>query len=251
MTEEKKGIKIFADRKDPEYKIDTESRTIGVPIRDEGVVISPFGPCIYHGAIRTDILHEIQTRIDQVRGDQEADMGHLLAGRIMEQYNITDLVSDSVFEHIMLHVHQMLNGIEGQTGYPADSIDVQHLGVDALWVNIQKAREYNPPHMHDGMWSFVLYTQNDLSYEDAVNNHYDQQKGQQLAGSLELRYGENIWQNFTQFQHYPVVGDIIMFPSWLQHSVHQFYQEGVERISVAGNIKLLDEMTFENPYEHY
>jgi len=209
--------------------------------RVDGMTRLPFGPPIYVGKLANYVVHEVQSAIDKVRSDPERDFGDRLAGRIIEQLNISDIVSDRVYGHLMLHTKNFLEGIETATGYAADelleNLKQQQLGVDALWVNIQKAKEYNPPHVHDGMFSFVFYVQNDIPYEEAIQNHYDNQKGQQLAGSLECRYGEHIWMNFSQFQHYPNVGDIIMFPSWLQHSVHQFYQEDRERISVAGNIQ--------------
>ena len=118
--------------------------------------------------MRSDIIHELQTVIDQVRGNDERDMGDRLAGRVKEQYEISDLVSQSVYDHIFQHLQNYIEGIEGTTGYPADELkNGYNYGVDALWANVQKEREYQPPHMHDGMFSFVIYTQNDITHAEA------------------------------------------------------------------------------------
>jgi urocanate hydratase len=74
-------------------------------------------------------------------------------------------------------------------------------------------------------------------------------------GSITFSYGQNLnrgnrYDSFTdivnsytspttQVSHVPNVGDMFIFPSYLQHYVLPFFSEGVERISVAGNIRLI------------
>ena len=220
--------------------------------RTDGMTMMPFGPPVYQGNMRSDIIHELQTVIDQVRGNDERDMGDRLAGRVREQYEISDLVSQSVYDHIFQHLQNYIEGIEGTTGYPADELkNGYNYGVDALWANVQKEREYQPPHMHDGMFSFVIYTQNDITHAEALNNEFDKKKEGQskLGGMFELRFGEANFMNFTQFNKYPQQGDIIMFPSWVTHHVNSFYKEDAERISVAGNIQNMFPQEMENPYD--
>ena len=57
-----------------------------------------------------------------------------------------------------------------------------------------------------------------------------------MAGHIELHYGETQFLNVSTFSHFPLQGDLLVFPSWLRHSVYPFYCGG-ERISVAGNIR--------------
>ena len=207
--------------------------------KTQGHCFSPFGPPVYVGKMDMSVIEEVQSHIESVRNDSSRDMGERLAGRIIQQYDISDLCSENVYGCIHAHLRNMCEGIEGVTGYSFGEFDFNGCQIDSLWVNIQKANEYNPPHLHDGMWSFVFYTKNDISQQEALDNHFDKQKGQSLGGALELRYGEMNWMNFAQYQHWPEVGDIIMFPSWLQHCVHSFYKEGAERISVAGNFQFV------------
>ena len=206
---------------------------------NKGYIFSPFGPFIYLGKINESILVELQSRIEEVRGDKEKDVGEKLAGRIVQQYDISDACSKSVYNEITGHLKHKYNELEAVTGLDYQSgIDWNQVWIDSLWVNIQKAGEYNPPHIHNGMYSFVIYTKNDMTRDEAINNQFDVQKNQSMAGHLELKFSEQNFANFSHYSHWPEVGDIIMFPSWLQHFVHSFYKEDAERISVAGNFQM-------------
>ena len=206
---------------------------------NKGYIFSPFGPFIYLGKINESILVELQSRIEEVRGDKEKDVGEKLAGRIVQQYDISDACSKSVYNEITGHLKHKYNELEAVTGLDYQSgIDWNKVWIDSLWVNIQKAGEYNPPHIHDGMYSFVIYTKNDMTRDEAINNQFDVQKNQTMAGHLELKFSEQNFANFSHYSHWPEVGDIIMCPSWLQHFVHSFYKEDAERISVAGNFQM-------------
>ena len=208
-------------------------------MENKGIVFSPFGPFIYLGKINESIIVELQSRIEEVRGVKEKDVGHKLAGRIVQQYDISDTCSKSVYNEITSHLKNKYVQLEEMTGLEyQSSIDWNKVWIDSLWVNIQKAGEYNPPHIHDGMYSFVIYTKNDMTRDEAIENPFDVQKNQSMAGHLELKFSEQNFANYSHYSHWPEVGDIIMFPSWLQHFVHSFYKEDAERISVAGNFQM-------------
>lgn len=208
-------------------------------MENKGYIFSPFGPFIYLGKINESILVELQSRIEEVRGDESKDVGEKLAGRIVQQYDISDNCSKQVYDEITGHLKHKYDELQSVTGLDYQSgIDWNKVWIDSLWVNIQRAGEYNPPHIHDGMYSFVIYTKNDMTRDEAINNQFDVQKNQTMAGHLELKFSEQNFANFSHYSHWPEVGDIIMFPSWLQHFVHSFYKEDAERISVAGNFQM-------------
>lgn len=206
---------------------------------NKGIVFSPFGPFVYLGKLSESAFFELESRIEEVRGNESRDLGEKLAGRLVQQYDITDVCSKSIYEEIISHLKHKYTELETMTGLDYQSgINWNEIWIDSLWANIQKAGEYNPPHIHNGMYSFVIYTKIDMTREEALDNRFDKQKGQTLAGHLELRYGETAFANYNYYSHWPEIGDIIIFPSWLQHCVHSFYKEGAERISVAGNFQM-------------
>ena len=47
--------------------------------------------------------------------------------------------------------------------------------------------------------------------------------------------------NWNQYQFVPQRGDIIIFPSWLRHTVYAHYEPDCVRVSVAGNVDIVGE----------
>jgi len=97
-----------------------------------------------------------------------------------------------------------------------------------LWLNVQRAGDYNPTHTHGGSFSGVLFLQVP-----------PQISGERFDGQLCF-HGPEEWQiqTFrTGMAHYvlPVPGEYFVFPAWQPHSVAPFRGEG-ERWSVAFNV---------------
>ena len=204
-------------------------------------VIFPFGPPIYIDKIDENIIKELDVRIEEAGGKPEFDASGQLAGRIKKQTHLDEVISDTTRNVILNHCKNFFEQTSGGQELPMSAMTL-----DSIWSNIQEAREYNPVHQHTGNFSFVIYTRNDLedlSVEEIQDNEYDNKvvdydNQKPLAGMIELFYGEGNWMNWTSFQHIPKRGDILIFPSWLRHTVYAHYETGKIRISVAGNVSL-------------
>ena len=97
-----------------------------------------------------------------------------------------------------------------------------------LWLNCQRAGDYNPTHTHGGSFSGVIF----LKVPPQIND-------QCFDGQLCF-HGPEDWhlQSFrTGMAHYvlPVPGEFYVFPAWQPHSVAPFRGEG-ERWSIAFNV---------------
>ena len=204
-------------------------------------VIFPFGPPIYINQVDDNIVKELDARIEETGGKPEFDASGQLAGRIKKQTHLDEVISDTTRNVILNHCKNFFEQTSGGQELPMSAMTL-----DSIWSNIQEAREYNPVHQHTGNFSFVIYTRNDLedlSVEEIQDNEYDNKvvdydNQKPLAGMIELFYGEGNWMNWTSFQHIPKRGDILIFPSWLRHTVYAHYETGKIRISVAGNVSL-------------
>ena len=202
-------------------------------------VIFPFGPPIYINQVDDNIIKELDARIEETGGKPEFDASGQLAGRIKKQTHLDKVISDTTKNVILNHCKNFFEQTSGGQELPMSAMTL-----DSIWSNIQEAREYNPIHQHTGNFSFVIYTRNDLedlSVEEIQDNEYDNKvvdydNQKPLAGMIELFYGEGNWMNWTSFTHVPKRGDILIFPSWLRHTVYAHYETGKIRISVAGNV---------------
>ena len=102
----------------------------------------------------------------------------------------------------------------------------------SLWINYQKANEFNPPHDHDGKLSFVAYLQipEELKKENAAY------RGKSCGpGGIQFIYGNGPRDCVTYMSFFPEENDIFIFPAWLKHWVAPFKSD-CTRISVSGNI---------------
>ena len=105
-----------------------------------------------------------------------------------------------------------------------------------LWINFMKKGEYNPPHGHNGNFSFVLYLQVPAELQKEDESFEGSGFG---PGTINFLYGEQ--QNNIRTSHgiLPVENDLIIFPASLKHTVPPFKSD-VERISVSGNWYITD-----------
>ena len=94
---------------------------------------------------------------------------------------------------------------------------------DKPWYNIQKPNDYLPVHTHDGVLSYTIWLKLPLSSEFIF--YY--------SGIVSQR-------DYTIRLTPKDVGDIIIFPSTLNHAVHPFPSNDPDeiRISISGNISL-------------
>ena len=102
----------------------------------------------------------------------------------------------------------------------------------ALWINHQKAGEFNPPHDHDGKLSFVTYLQIPDQLKEEHKNYIGKSCG---PGGIQFVYGDGPRECITYQSFFPEEGDMYIFPAWLKHWVAPF-KSNCTRISVSGNI---------------
>ena len=100
------------------------------------------------------------------------------------------------------------------------------------WIVSQYKHEYNPWHTHSGHFSGVIY----LKIPDDMNKEYDKEFKDHYpaSGLIEFMYGEKADFRSDNLKFKPEVGTMLVFPSWLKHSVYPFYVDG-ERRSMSFN----------------
>lgn len=112
--------------------------------------------------------------------------------------------------------------------------------LENMWVNFQKKHEFNPVHVHKGIFSFVIWLQVPYEIEYEKANSPGKDGNHNLAGCFQFHF-LNILGEFSELT-LPVdrrfEGKICFFPARLSHSVNPFYSSDDYRISIAGNISL-------------
>lgn len=109
--------------------------------------------------------------------------------------------------------------------------NLKEIRLEALWINRMRSGECNPPHIHHGDLSFVIFLKVPEELKTEVENFKGTSSG---PGTIEFSYGEFSPHALSKHSFLPEVGQMFIFPATLSHSVNTFKSD-VERISVSGN----------------
>ena len=178
-----------------------------------------------------------QQLLSAVSPDKLSDLrpwNHRLVGHIAKEYAIPHCIPllESYVRSIAA-AHDNTFRYMNQISMLSRDCDLM---LQPLWVNLQAKHEYNPPHSHNGVYSFVIWLKipYDLSQELALFPHANSTE----AAMFNLMTTDMLGN--IQCHHIPVdksyEGVICLFPSPMMHYVNPFYTSDDLRISVSGNL---------------
>jgi hypothetical protein len=161
-----------------------------------------------------------------------------LTGNIEHQYQLP------ITEHVEQVLGPRVQEYVDQFGY---AHKLQHLTMPRplkiwhkdLWVNFQQQGEFNPPHHHSGIFSFVIWLQVPYLESQELAAGPGHQGYEPQSGDFVFQYVDSLGQIRPHRMHVDqgLEGYLCVFPSELTHYVNPFYSTKELRISVAGNLK--------------
>jgi hypothetical protein len=114
----------------------------------------------------------------------------------------------------------------------------RRLKLKNLWVNFQRKHEFNPPHVHTGIFSFVIWIKIPYELENEDKVFPDMTSESRRVSKFTFHYSNIVGSHNGMVV--PVdktfEGKMLFFPATLSHSVNPFYTSDDYRISIAGNI---------------
>lgn len=116
--------------------------------------------------------------------------------------------------------------------------DTTVLGLKDLWINFQKKHEFNPTHLHTGIFSFVIWLKIPYALEDEYKVFPEVNVDSNKTSKFTFHYSNILGMH----SGWPVPvdqtfqGRMLFFPAALTHSVNPFFTSDDYRISVAGNL---------------
>jgi len=103
------------------------------------------------------------------------------------------------------------------------------------WANINRPGDYNLLHLHPGNhWSVVYYVAAGIPNPETPMNGRIELRDPSPAATYARMPGFNMGQPMLIRPH---PGMMLVFPAWIEHSVHPFYGDG-HRISIAINVAI-------------
>ncbi len=202
-----------------------------------------FGPPVLISTISEKLRADLLLDGVQQRDDAKSS----LAGHIENEKTYSELLKKKFESDILIKIKEYIEWIRIERGIIHSYYKTT---LNSLWINRQKSGEHNPPHRHfNGTISFVIY----LDFPEEKKNEQPFSEVSCRPGTISFLYGNNTQLDVTHqtelvnkllspqamIQHMPTKGEMIIFPSYLIHYVSPFYTKGVERISVSGNISVI------------
>ena len=195
------------------------------------------------GQLPKDTVDSLWKLIEESKKQPE-DMKSELAGNISSSIRLdgnSPLIEDFVTNVIPIYIEQTIKSY----GPPwrVTMKEGQGWTLESLWVNFQKKHEFNPPHDHSGVYSFVIWMQIPTSYAEqkklpiCANSNADNH-----ISNFAFSYTNTLGRisTFAYNMEKEAEGYMVMFPSELKHEVFPFYENDGERISISGNVVIGD-----------
>ena len=196
---------------------------------------------VVEGQLPKDIIDNLWKLIEESRKKPD-DMKPELAGNISSSIRLdggSPLMKDFTQSIIPKYIQQTIDSFGPP--YRLTMKEGQRFNLESFWVNFQKKHEFNPPHDHSGIYSFVIWMQIPTSYEEQKKLPICAESNAHGSISNFGFHYTNSLGRVSQFfynMEKEAEGYMVMFPSEMKHEVFPFYENDGERISISGNIGL-------------
>ena len=158
-----------------------------------------------------------------------------LVGHIKEEYHIKSFPKK--FVEFLVHCTSS-EVIKKQLAKLSSLSENRPLYLHSLWVNYMKKHEFNPPHDHTGVLSFIIFVKIPYNLKEEENQFpiTKQQHTSKLGFLNTLSDGSIKLKVIDVDKSYE--GKMLMFPSAQMHEVFPFYTSDDYRITVSGNLRI-------------
>lgn len=193
-------------------------------------------------SVPQSVMSVLQTSVNKMLANNfqgsQGFQGNLL-GHMNHEY-IADDESWQTVEPLVLHIAKLYDERWNYT--PQVDIGLysekRKLVLKNLWVNFQRKHEFNPAHLHTGVFSFVIWIKIPYKLEDEDSVFPAMNNDSRRVSKFTFHYSNIVGAHSSMVvpvdQNFE--GKMIFFPATLTHSVNPFYTSDDYRISIAGNV---------------
>jgi len=196
---------------------------------------------VVEGQLPEGVVANLWSMIEEAREEPD-DMKPELAGNISSSIRLDG--SSPLLEEFMSELlPSFIDKHVESYGSPWRVVmkEGKSLNLNSFWVNFQKKHEFNPPHDHGGVYSFVIWMQIPTSFAEqrklpvCIESNADN-----LISNFAFSYTNTLGKvsTFAYNMEKEAEGYMVMFPAQMLHQVFPFYESDGERISISGNINI-------------
>jgi len=190
-------------------------------------VFSPFGPKIAKLKFSKQLINKINREVDKINSNKsltrKLDYSKKLVGQVKQEISLPKLFLKKNLEKIISkNIKEFVYKSLGKTP--------KIVKVKNFWVVSQFSNEYNPIHFHDGHVSGVGYLK-------VPKFSTSKKMNLKTNGTIDFINGTKNFLSESIYNHYPKVGDVLLFPNYLMHTAYPFSTKG-ERRSFSFNVEI-------------
>jgi hypothetical protein len=159
-----------------------------------------------------------------------------LAGNIENEYTcsgeLKQYIENLVMPFVYCHDHVFNTFSDMAYGFQPSGIYLEE-----AWINFQKKYEFNPPHKHSGIYSFVIWLNLPFDLENELSLPHVRNANTKAASQFYFLYTNTLGNISAEL--IPVdrkmQNTLCLFPAKMIHGVHPFYTSDDYRITLSGN----------------
>jgi|TARA_R110000751_G_scaffold149618_2_gene254593 hypothetical protein len=198
------------------------------------------------GWVEVKLSNKIMEHLKEcIKKQKTKKFNHQLVGHIDNSFKIKD--KNNFFStNVLFPLSKIYFRDYGNLSIPQTLTHSCKSVLQNLWVNFQKKHEFNPPHFHSGIFSFVVWMTIPTDYKKEHALKFVNHSSSPQASDFQFMYLDSLGHIKTH--NYKLSseseGTMLFFPAKLMHQVFPFYTSNKERISISGNIALDTEKSY-------
>tara|TARA_B110000285_G_C14906593_1_gene505844 strand:+ start:99 stop:689 length:591 start_codon:yes stop_codon:yes gene_type:complete len=187
-----------------------------------------FGPTLGKAKLSKNLTKIINNFIDNTTISKKNDYSSKLASQVKDEIKLSNaFVTKNISKELIKNIKKYLKKSEVNK--------IKKVKIINVWVVKQFKNEYNPVHYHKGQVSGVGYLKipKNMNFNKMLRN-----KKIKTNGTIDFINGQRNFLSKSIYNLNPKVGDLLIFPNYLMHSVYPFNVNG-ERRSFSFNAEIL------------
>lgn len=187
------------------------------------------------------IKQELQESIDNLDKSEDNDARDTLKGHLKEEWHLPIGKEMSEFTRHLSGLYLNSFGPVPSMGLAENMRDPEKIDfqLQRLWINYQKKHDFNPPHIHSGAFSFVIWVQIPYDLDEELKVYGTNGNETSLFSFYYSNALGNIDTEYL-FLDKSFEWKMAFFPARLTHGVNPFYTSDDYRISISGNVYIVE-----------
>jgi uncharacterized protein (TIGR02466 family) len=194
-----------------------------------------FPTLTYHGKFDADLTKELVEHVEDIRKTDLALRSHVPQYDSRVYVTTDELYKDRRFKELTECLGEAMTMVAQD-----QCLSFKNVYCVGMWANISNNTYTHPEHNHPNSWmSGILYLKSPKGSAPTLLS--DPRTVRQV---VQYDTTEDTRENGFQFVNPPTEGEIVLFPSWVKHSVPPSIEmaDGEERITLAFNYQLRADM---------